>query len=167
MDNRRETIVINKRFQYQTSLLIASVTVLLVNAYLIARMVLPGQAPLDLSVNYAIGIGLVQLLLVLGIWYGSLKATHRIAGPVYVFKRELLRLGQGDLTARIDLRDTDMFQEEALAINGSIDALRERVQRLKLRANQLQEAQSTGGDISNALGQLQADLAELLTSDGD
>ncbi|MDX1734212.1 MAG: hypothetical protein R3228_07590, partial [Halioglobus sp.] len=120
-----------------------------------------------LSVNYAIGIGLVQLLLVLGIWYGSLKATHRIAGPVYVFKRELVRLGQGDLTARIELRDTDMFQEEALAINGSIDALRERVQRLKLRANQLQEAQSTGGDISNALGQLQADLAELLTSDGD
>ena len=34
MDNRRKTIVINEKFQYQYSLLVVAVAVMLVNAFL-------------------------------------------------------------------------------------------------------------------------------------
>ena len=41
MDNRRKTIVINKPFQYQYSLLIAALAVLLVNGFIILRVLFP------------------------------------------------------------------------------------------------------------------------------
>ena len=91
MDNRRTTIVINKKFQYQYSLLIVALAVLLVNGFLIMRMLVPGEQPLAISSGLAIGIAIVEMVLVASIWYFSLKASHRIAGPVYVFARELSR----------------------------------------------------------------------------
>ena len=41
--------VINKKFQYQYSLLIAALAVLLVNGFIILRMLFPGEQPLNLS----------------------------------------------------------------------------------------------------------------------
>ena len=49
MDNRRKTIVINKKFQYQYSLLIATMAVLLVNGFIIVRMLFPGEEAIALS----------------------------------------------------------------------------------------------------------------------
>jgi methyl-accepting chemotaxis protein len=159
MDNRRHIIVINKKFQYQYSLLIAALAVLLVNGFLIVRMVLPGEQPLHLSTATAIGLALVEFLLIAAIWYGSLKSSHRIAGPVYVFTREISRLGVGDLNARIALRDKDMFQPEAEQMNKSLAALRSRIDRIKALSNQLQAAQSSGGDIKPLVEQLAAEMA--------
>ena len=113
MDNRRHIIVINKKFQYQYSLLIAALAVLLVNGFIIVRVLVPGEQPFYLSSSMAIGLALVEFLLIAAIWYGCLIASHRIAGPVYVFTREITKLGDGDFSARIALRDKDMFQPEA------------------------------------------------------
>ena len=96
MDNRRTTIVINKKFQYQYSLLIVALAVLLVNGFIIVRMVFPGEEPLDLSTTMAITIAAIELALIAAIWYGSLKASQRISGPVYGFARAVTRLGAGD-----------------------------------------------------------------------
>ena len=92
MDNRRTTIVINKPFQYQHSLLIAALAVLLVNGFILLRMVFPGEQALALSSQMTFGIAAVEFVLIAAIWYGSLRASHRIAGPVYVFAREIARL---------------------------------------------------------------------------
>ena len=127
MDNRRHTIVINKKFQYQYSLLIVALTILLVNGFIIFRTLFPGQEPLVLEMASALAVAAVESVLLAAIWYGSLKASHRIAGPVYVFAREINKLGQGDLTARMRLRDKDMFKPEAESMNASIAALRERI----------------------------------------
>ena len=165
MENRRETIVINKRFQYQTSLLIAALAVLLVNVFLIARMVLPGAAALHLPASYAIAIGLVEFLLVAGIWYASLRATHRIAGPVFVMTREMQRLGKGDLNAAVHLRDTDMFQAEAAQMNASITDLRQRINALQATARELQRMQADGEDITAGLQKLHSELMTLKAGD--
>jgi methyl-accepting chemotaxis protein len=159
MDNRRKTIVINKKFQYQYALLIATLAVLLVNGFIILRMLFPGEQPLDLSTQVVTGLAVVELILVTAIWYGSLKASHRIAGPVYVFAREISRLGEGDLDARIVLRDKDMFQLEAELMNKSIAALRTRIAAVRSLSDQLRQTQSTGGDLDPILEKLTAELS--------
>lgn len=167
MDNRRNTIVINKKFQYQYSLLIAAAAVLLVNGFLIAQMLLPGNTPFSIPTPVALVIGAIELVLIVAIWYGSLRASHRIAGPVHVFTRELSKLGQGDLTCDIALRDTDMFKIEGEAMNASVAALRQRMDNAKKLAANIQQAQASGEDASALIDALCADLAELKTHDED
>jgi hypothetical protein len=154
MDNRRKTIVINKKFQYQYSLLIVAVAVLLVNGFIILRMLFPGDQPLDLSTPATIGVAIVELILVASIWYGCLKASHRIAGPVYVFAREIVRLGEGDLGAKIVLRDQDMFQAEADKMNISMALLRAKVENVQGLCTQLQQAYTDGGNLGPHVEQL-------------
>ena len=165
MDNRRKTIVINKQFQYQHSLLIVALAVVLVNSFLIARMLFPQDVFLDLSGNVTLGIGIFELLLIASIWYGSLKASHRVAGPVFVIAREIERLGKGDLTAAIHLREKDMFEPEAEAMNGSIQALRQSIDSIKSTTSSLVEAQEQGQETNSLLKDLQTQLAALNTGE--
>jgi methyl-accepting chemotaxis protein len=166
MDNRRQIIVINKKFQYQYSLLIAAMAVILVNGFIIVRMLVPGAEPLDLSSSMLFGLAGIEFLLIAAIWYGCLKASHRIAGPVFVFTREIARLGEGDLNARIALRDKDMFQPEAEQMNKSIGALRNRIENIRALAQQLQASHASGADISPVMDKLAAELAGF-TSDSN
>ena len=164
MDNRRKTIVINKKYQYQYSLLIAAMTVLLVNGFLIVRVLFPGENPLELDLGSAAGLAAVEFILISAIWYGSLKASHRTAGPVYVFAREIARVGTGDLTAHITLRDKDMFQPEAEDINASIAALRSKMIVVKELAEQLQQSQAEGAAANQIVEQLAAELSTFTTT---
>jgi len=169
MDNRRKTIVINKTFQYQYSLLIAALAVLLVNGFIILRILFPGLFPgeqaLVLSTSLAVGLAAVEFILISAIWYGSLKASHRIAGPVYVFAREIDRLGVCDLNVRIVLRDNDMFQPEAERMNRSIAALRHRIAAIKGLSEQLQKTHSAGADVGPIVAKLSAELAAFAAID--
>jgi methyl-accepting chemotaxis protein len=158
MDNRRKTIVINKPFQYQQSLLVAALAILLINGFLILRLLFPGEEPLGLTTGQMTGLAVLELLLVAGIWYGCLKASHRIAGPVYVFAREIRRLGEGDLRAKVILRDKDMFRPEAEQINNSIAALRTRIATVKELSEQLQIAQHSGTDLNPIAEKLAIEL---------
>jgi methyl-accepting chemotaxis protein len=167
MDNRRKTIVINKKFQYQYSLLIVALAVLLINGFIIIRMLFPGEQPLALTTSMAAGLAAVEFVLVASIWYGSLKASHRIAGPVYVFAREIGKLGTGDLTARIRLRDKDMFQPEAIEMNASITALRNKINTVKELSDQLQQAHSEGGEISSIAEKISSELSTFTTANGE
>lgn len=147
MDNRRKTIVINKPFQYQHSLMIAALAVLLLNGFLIARLLFPGDHPLGLTTGQLTGLAILELLLIGSVWYACLKASHRIAGPVFVFTREIGRLGEGDLNARIVLREKDNFRSEAEQMNASIAALRGRIATLRDLSDELETARRNGGDV--------------------
>jgi methyl-accepting chemotaxis protein len=164
MDNRRTTIVINKKFQYQYSLLIVALAVLLVNVFIMVRMLFPGEVPLYLPTSMVFGLAALELCLIAAIWYSSLKASHRIAGPVYVIAREVRRLGAGDLSASINLRDKDMFQEEAQAMNESFGALRSRIVTIKGISAQLEVALTAGSDIAPMVKNLASEMARF-TSD--
>ena len=163
MQNRRKTVVINKKFQHHYALVLVALTVLVTNLVIIASMLMPGENRLHLSSSSALVIGVVELLLVIGVWYLSIRSTHRIAGPIFVFSRQLRAFGAGDLTARISLREKDMFKEEAAEINHGLEQLHEQVSRLKLAAGEAQRAQQSGGDVDAALGKLMQALGELKT----
>jgi methyl-accepting chemotaxis protein len=165
MDNRRTTIVINKKFQYQHSLLIAALSVLLFNGFLILQMLQPGDSGLVFTSQLTTWIGLVELVLIGGIWYGSLKVSHRIAGPVFVFAREIERLGNGDLQASVALRDNDMFQPEAQQINQSILMLTSKIKAIKSISADLGTAQGASDEIRTLVGQLEHQLSEFKTGD--
>ena len=163
MDNRRKTIVINKRFQYQYSLLVVALAVILVNGFLIVRLIAPGEDALALSTGAAALLGAVELILIGSIWYVCLRASHRIAGPVYVFNREIGKIGAGDLTASIRLRDRDMFRDEAQQMNDSLATLRAKIASAQALARQLKEAQVSGGDIAGLAEQLDNELSSFTT----
>jgi methyl-accepting chemotaxis protein len=164
MDNRRTRIVINKKFQYQYSLLIAAMSVLLVNGFIIVRMLFPGDQALALTTPMAMGLAAVELILLAGIWYASLVASHRIAGPVYVFAREITRLGEGDLTASIRLLNKDMFQPEAALMNASFTALSDKVTTAKALCAQLQQEQANGGDTTRIVQQISEHISTFTTT---
>ena len=164
MDNRRTTIVINKQFQYQFALLLAAMAVLLLNGFLIVGILFPGEQPLDLPTPTIIGIAAVELALIACIWYWSIKASHRIAGPMYVITREIDKLGSGDMTARVNIREKDLFQPEAQRMNDSIAALQAKIITVKALAEQLQQAQASGGDSGDIVSEIVNELSDFNTA---
>lgn len=145
MDNRRSTVVINSQFQYQYGLLTVTATVVLVNAFLIISACLPGSQGFSLSTGNTILIACLELVLIGGVWWGCLFASHKIAGPVYVMVRQMEKLAEGDLTARVRLRRKDAFQVEAVAINQCIEELQGHLLEVSDLARKLeqQDAEST------------------------
>ena len=72
MDNRRKTVVINSRFQYQYALLAAAVAVLLVNLTIITHALLAGPPGLLLGGWNILLVAALAVLLIGGVWWGSL-----------------------------------------------------------------------------------------------
>ena len=165
MDNRRTTIVINKKFQYQFALLLAAMAVLFLNGFLIMRILFPTEQALDLSMPTIVAIAAVELLLISCVWYWSIKASHRVAGPMYVITREIDKLGSGDMTARVNIREKDLFQPEAQRMNESIAALRAKIVTVKTLAEKLEHAQANGGNTGEIVSEIVSELSEFNTAD--
>lgn len=66
------------------------------------------------------------LLLVHGIFF-----THRIAGPLYRFRRIFQSVASGDLTVRTSIRRSDYLHAEAKCLGEMVDALREKIARIE------------------------------------
>ena len=165
MANRRHSIVINKNFQYQYSILVVALTVLTVNLFVIVSMFYPSDDPLVMDMTSTLGLAAIESVLIAGVWYGSLKASHKIAGPIFVFSREVSKLGKGDFTAQINLRRKDMFQDTAAEMNNSFSSLRSTVVTLKNIGQQLNETQPQDGDTRELVNKLNTELSRLSTEE--
>lgn len=164
MDNRRSTVVINSKFQYQYSLLAASFTVLAVNLFVIINALLPDSAGFPLGTGQTLLLAVVEVLLIAGVWWGSLMASHKIAGPVYVIVRQMEKLADGDLTARVRLRKKDVFQDEAVTINNCIEMLQERLQGVKTLAAEFEQFEAkSSAERAELAAKLKRELAAITT----
>lgn len=139
MSNRRSTVVINSRFQYQYALLTVVVTVLLVNLFIVINAVLPNSQNFPFSAKQTLLLAIIEVILIAGVWWGSLISSHKIAGPVYVIVRQMEKLAEGDLTARVRLRKKDVFQDEAVMINNYIEVLHERLHDVRKIATEIEQ----------------------------
>ncbi len=151
MDNRRSTVVINNQFQYQYALLTVIAAVLLVNSFLIISVFLPNSQGYSLSTGDTVLIVCLEMVLIVGVWWGSLFASHKIAGPVYVMVRQIEKLAEGDLTARVRLRRKDAFQVEAVAINQCIEELQNHLHEVSNLARELEQQGPHSGENREAL----------------
>ena len=165
MPNRRHTVVINKPFQYQYALLIVSAVVLLTNIALMALRYYP-ETPLVITTNVALIIAALELVLICGVWYVGLKISHRIAGPVYVFTRELDKLANGDLRARMRLRKKDQFMHAAALMNTSLDLLESRIREIQEISTQLNHEGLSADETRQLLVKLDHSLAYFADGNG-
>ena len=76
--------------------------------------------------------------------------SHKIAGPMFRFEKELKDIGQGNLTKTIKLRERDQFTTLAESLNLMTAGLRERVLAIQIELEQLLESASKQ-DISKEL----------------
>lgn len=72
-------------------------------------------------------IGLLIFLYVLH----SIIVSHRIAGPLYRFKKIFRAVGDGDLTVPVGVRSKDYLQTEADALRAMVGRLRKRIDAMK------------------------------------
>jgi len=72
-------------------------------------------------------LGLVILTAIVVILF----ITHKIAGPLFRLEKELTRIGNGDLTGRISLREEDQITEIADSINKTADQLHKKIQEIQ------------------------------------
>lgn len=151
MDNRRSTVVINGQFQYQYALLAVISTVVLVNLFLIINAILPGSQGYPISTEYTVLMACLEVLLIGGVWWGGLITSNKIAGPVYVIVRQLEKLAEGDLTARVHLRKKDAFKFEAVAINQCIEELQGHLLEVKKVSQELELCDGHNTETGKAL----------------
>ena len=167
MEHRRKRIVINPRFQQQYAVDSVVLTVFLTNVLIIFLSLGPGEQKLELSSATAWAIGIFELVLLAGVWFGTLKATHKVAGPVYKFAQHMKALGAGDVWTRVSLRKGDMFQDEADSINASFDKLQEKVQAVQDAAKVIQLSLADGGPTADQVEKLMAATAAFRTERED
>ena len=78
----------------------------------------------------------------------NILVTHRVAGPLYRFRRHLKAVGDGDLSSPMRVRRTDYLKQEAEVINDMVESLSNKVARAE---QQLEEASGVCTDLRNAL----------------
>ena len=69
----------------------------------------------------------------------NIIVSHRIAGPLYRFRKFLKSVGDGDLATRLSIRRGDYLHKEADAINEMLTGLRDKVSRLELQLDQTKD----------------------------
>jgi len=90
----------------------------------------------------AIGIGIAGMIV-------FIMLSHRIAGPLYRFEKDIMEVGSGDLTKRINLRKTDQLAELKESLNIFIDSLDQKMSRIKNNLAELKELVSKKDDPGN------------------
>ena len=73
----------------------------------------------------------LEIMLLLGVVYFGTKASHKIAGPVFVIKRSLDTLSGGDLSCRARLRRNDNLQDLCESFNAAAGRLDLRISEIK------------------------------------
>jgi methyl-accepting chemotaxis protein len=80
-----------------------------------------------------ITLGLISIATIMVILFIS----HKLAGPLFRFEKELKEIGQGDLTKVIRLRKKDQIKELAEDLNTMTAGLRSKVKDIKGKTDEL------------------------------
>ncbi len=131
MAEKRKLIRIKNDFQQR--LILQTLSALFISINVIVIYLFLGPLKTGVVRTDIIGpvIGLLEVVAFYVVYRLSLIASHRIAGPVYVLERSLMRLADGDLTQQVKLRKGDNFHETAEIFNLTVADLRERILRAK------------------------------------
>ena len=69
----------------------------------------------------------------------TLLVSHKIAGPMFRFEKDIDRIVQGDLKSRISIRKKDQFQELAISLNRMVESLNNNLSDIRIHAHALAE----------------------------
>lgn len=80
----------------------------------------------------------------------TLIISHKIAGPMFRFEKELKEIGDGNLTKKVSLRKNDQAEEFAVCLNKMTASLREKVTHIRTRLERILES-ARKADVSEDL----------------
>lgn len=124
-----------------TSLLILFSQGTLTSSFQQSRLVVKNTAVAILpAVIYTnlITLGLISLATIVV----TLFVSHKIAGPMFRFEKEIKEIGQGDLTKKITLRKKDQITEMAQCLEKMTASLHEKVLDIQTGVEHLVESAS-------------------------
>lgn len=150
---RRKKLFVKKKFQlsfilkFALLLLLESVLIVFLFTYMTNNTVTTGYAQSILRVESSLQFFLVPFILLSMICFVAISLvgmvvftlfSHRIAGPLYRFEKILQQMGEGDLTANVNLRKKDQLVEVETLINEFVDMLDKRMGAMKVNLEQAQ-----------------------------
>jgi methyl-accepting chemotaxis protein len=108
------------------------------------------------------------ILAMILIFLHSVRASHKVAGPLYRFKLVLEALKEGEISSPISIRKGDYLQQEADLINQVLESLRQNLEGLQQSQVQLNQALSEyrrelGQNLSTEEEERVRDLTEKAT----
>jgi methyl-accepting chemotaxis protein len=95
-------------------------------------------------------LGLISLAAI----FVTLVVSHKIAGPLFRFEKELWEIREGNLTRKISLRKEDQMIEMAEALNGMVEALQEKVVKIRDGVAEVKETAIVRNAPDVVIGQL-------------
>lgn len=143
MPSRRHQLIILGDFQRRLIMGAVFGGILLINLILIVWFLLDPQLLNQIDTLDTLAIALVELAIMALIFYLSLLASNKIAGPMYAFDKVLQQIREGDLTARLHLRHGDIFVDVSHEMNQTFDEFCAQINRLKATAAQLQKMENS------------------------
>ncbi len=97
----------------------------------------------------------------------TLFISHKIAGPMFRFEKDLKEIGDGDLTKKVFLREKDQAEDMAACINDMTASLREKINLIRTGLeNTLESArkQNASKELLEELENLHKDILSNLKS---
>jgi len=132
---KRKQYLINKGFQmaYVGKILLIELIAVASTALLVSYMFLfvfnddslVSKGPWGQGILYSTIIMAVMLMIILV--YLGILISHRIAGPMYRFQKTFEAVREGNINARVYLRDKDEMKPLATAFNAMLDVIGEQV----------------------------------------
>jgi hypothetical protein len=77
----------------------------------------PAEVLSDVSYQLLVRVSAILILTLVVIAIFGVFFLHRVAGPVYRFRKTLLRLNDGEIPPPVQLREGDFFSETATEVN--------------------------------------------------
>jgi len=143
MPSRRHQLIILGDFQRRLIMGAVFGGIFLINLLLIVWFLLDPQLLNQIDILDTLAIALVELAIMALIFYLSLLASNKIAGPMYAFDKVLQQIREGDLTARLHLRHGDIFVDVSHEMNQTFDEFCAQINQLKATAAQLQRMENS------------------------
>ena len=108
-------------------------------------------------------VSLVLFVTIIVIGFFGVFFLHRIAGPVYRFRRVLRSVAEGEIPGEFQLREGDFFRETAEELNRLLQLLRQRRELIEGLEAKLAEAIKKNGSSPQAplLNELKESLNKL------
>lgn len=153
MADQRSQLFIKKEFQKNMVLEVLLITFILINAVVITGYLLIDSIAdvHDLKQYLAYTIAAVEIVGFIIVYRFNLRASHRIAGPVYSFEQGLKAIDSGDLGFSLKFRQPDHFHEVGEQLNQTVDMLRQRIDRAQTLANAIQQHSATDSKLVDQL----------------
>ncbi len=162
---KRKRIVIDKEFQFRYLMTWVMLTMSLLAGLVLGSLSVFYFISASSMVTYFIWVnGACAAVITAGSMYYIVLHSHRIAGPAYRLRQELLAISEGKRGYRVKLRKKDYLKHVAEAVNVLLEKLEEKEAKVNELGRQIAELSNDGHDVTRVhevAGRVSSELEQL------